>query len=383
MPEKRNVIDEIALAQWRDAVTRKELDTRAADFGTITQGNTMDSYPVLQQVYEGALEMLGVAPSKRVMQRIDQAQSPVLRPQTPFGWADWGAGLAADTAQTGLAAADLAGVVGAASPFARQMMASQRGAIDLPTGPGVKSGAKTGGENMARFKMLSDDDIEKIYQPGFDADKNERLSYLRKELGQTSRTTTAPSSFSKEPTLADRRWKLDIENADTVKEYNEAVAELSVLEKEKKISDDSFQAVVRKRWEDAESENKIVFLRFGKPPKGGKSFNHAHGFQEEGVSVYKAIDHGNNRFEIDPVSSFVFTGPMASLVRPLYVVKGKNLGMFGSDGEPLVKALSSKKIANAKMYHPVTGWIEKGAIRESGKGEDLQQLVKDEIDKMK
>lgn len=76
--------------------------------GVIKQGSWLDFWPILQSLIETGKEVSGVAPSERVMNRLGELRSPVLRPQNAFQWADYGAGLAADTIQTGMAGADLA-----------------------------------------------------------------------------------------------------------------------------------------------------------------------------------------------------------------------------------------------------------------------------------
>lgn len=79
-----------------------------------SQGSMLDSIPLAKPMLEGMSEMVGVAPYSRLLDRLAQAKSPVMRPQTPFGWADWAAGTAAEGLQTGLAGADM----GALAPLA-------------------------------------------------------------------------------------------------------------------------------------------------------------------------------------------------------------------------------------------------------------------------
>lgn len=130
--------------------------------GVIKQGSWLDFNPTANALVSGLAEILGIAPSERVMQRAREWQSPVLRPQPGEtrnligmrvpAWADEAAGMASDLGQTALSAADLAGVAGAASPFARKMMQSQRGSIgdvDTPGNALVNSTSKTGGGEMA------------------------------------------------------------------------------------------------------------------------------------------------------------------------------------------------------------------------------------------
>lgn len=95
---------------------------------TISQGSILD-HPLISGIGEGLREMTGMTSSKRLADRWDQLQSPLLRPQTPFGWADFAAGGLADIGQMALAAADMGPLAGAAAPFAKQMLRSQRGSI--------------------------------------------------------------------------------------------------------------------------------------------------------------------------------------------------------------------------------------------------------------
>lgn len=119
-----SVVDDI-LARQMGQMTIKQPNSD----GTVTSGNWLDFNPVIKNMISGLSEMIGAAPSARVVDRLGQLRSPLMRPQTPFEWADYGAGLTADIAQTALSGADLAGIAGAATPFARKMMQSQRGSI--------------------------------------------------------------------------------------------------------------------------------------------------------------------------------------------------------------------------------------------------------------
>ena len=107
------------------------LNTNTVDEGTISQGSWLDFNPTIKSAYEGLQEMLGISPSGRVVDRLRRLKSPLLRPQGAFEAADYAAGLVADVAQTGLAAADLAAIAGPASQAARHMLANQRGQVDV------------------------------------------------------------------------------------------------------------------------------------------------------------------------------------------------------------------------------------------------------------
>jgi len=77
----------------------------------------------------------------------------------------------------------------------------------------------------------------------------------------------------------------------------------------------------------------IRFLRFGKPPSSGKSFDYRDKRAERGVSVY----------ELGPDGKPILQGWHFGITeRPAYLGKGRIVG-FGSDGEPVVKILGKLK----------------------------------------
>jgi hypothetical protein len=79
----------------------------------------------------------------------------------------------------------------------------------------------------------------------------------------------------------------------------------------------------------------IEFVRYGKPPASGVSWNHRDRTAEEGVSVYEVVNgqpqHVGWHFGITD--------------RPAYAGKGEIVG-WGSDGEPLVKVQSIRRAKN-------------------------------------
>lgn len=103
------------------------------------------------------------------------------------------------------------------------------------------------------------------------------------------------------------------------------------------------------------------YLRFGDVPEGERSFNHAEGTREDGVSVYDlhhgrpAIDyiseHGNDLH--DELEERLRGHRREGL--PAHVVTGDHVG-FGHDGEPLLN--------NVRVLHP---WADPGR-REYGGG---------------
>jgi hypothetical protein len=110
----------------------------------------------------------------------------------------------------------------------------------------------------------------------------------------------------------------------------------------------------KQRWADAEREGKIVFLRFGQPPKSGKSHNYRDEEDESGVSAYEAIDLGNGLYEFQPNMAFLMSGP-SFMDRKVYRLTGEQVGR-GSDGEPVVKVSRADELSKVEIYHPVTGW---------------------------
>jgi hypothetical protein len=89
-----------------------------------------------------------------------------------------------------------------------------------------------------------------------------------------------------------------------------------------------------------------VFVRYGRLPPGGKSRNYRDNLNESGVSVFRGTISPNGEVEVQPKHTYeagtLLMGDMKS--RPLYVVKGKEIGV-GSDGEPI--------LSNAKIFDPI------------------------------
>lgn len=77
-----------------------------------------------------------------------------------------------------------------------------------------------------------------------------------------------------------------------------------------------------------------VYLRFGKIPTSGKSYNFRDRFFEKGVSAYEAYKIGGN-YILNPGGSF-FTFISYIGAKQAYIVDGNELDTTGSDGEPLL-----------------------------------------------
>lgn len=84
----------------------------------------------------------------------------------------------------------------------------------------------------------------------------------------------------------------------------------------------------------------IRYVRFGKPPESGRSFNPRDNITEEGVSVYK-VQLTEKGWEV--IADGRTLGTVASVSdRDLYFVKGEQIGV-GSDGEPILKVSSYRR----------------------------------------
>jgi len=185
-------------------------------------------------------------------------------------------------------------------------------------------------------------------------DERAKLSFLNVQTRQSKFSTTAPSVMVSEPTLADRRW-LSPNDQSLASELETAIRDKNELQKKHDLFKKAYSDEVDKRWDDAEKGNRIVSLRFGNVPKGGKSKNYRDNIMESGVSAYEAIDHGNGQYEVRPNMSFMLSGP-DFLSRPAFKLTGKTIGT-GSDGEILVSKPKSEPLTSVKVYHPALGWM--------------------------
>jgi hypothetical protein len=113
----------------RNSKPEQLINTKLLDEGTISQGDWLDFHPNVKAAVDATKEMLGIAPSQRVVQRLEKYKSPLLRPQGAFEVADEAAGMAADVLQTGLAASDIAGTVPAISARAAKSLANEAGEV--------------------------------------------------------------------------------------------------------------------------------------------------------------------------------------------------------------------------------------------------------------
>ena len=87
---------------------------------------------------------------------------------------------------------------------------------------------------------------------------------------------------------------------------------------------------------------KHCFVRFGKPPEGGKSYNFRDHHHEPGVSVYPAFIIGNEvRLDLTNIdfTSYLFISNNSER----FFCEGEIVGT-GSDGEPCLRVTKTRKI---------------------------------------
>ncbi len=82
-------------------------------------------------------------------------------------------------------------------------------------------------------------------------------------------------------------------------------------------------------WECADK----VYIRFGKSPKSGKSWNYRDKHSECGVSAYAAVKTDDG-YKIKPSLTFALNGGITE--RPAFLLDGEVIGE-GTDGEPCLK----------------------------------------------
>lgn len=99
------------------------------------------------------------------------------------------------------------------------------------------------------------------------------------------------------------------------------------------------------------------FLRFGLPPKNGKSWNYRDNIPEIGVSCYRLIS-GKAILSLSEVGTIA--GGISD--RPIYFISGEEIGS-GSDGEPIVKIHKITRVKGGKIIQnnlPFSkGWRQK------------------------
>lgn len=111
------------------------------------------------------------------------------------------------------------------------------------------------------------------------------------------------------------------------------------------IERDELRAIARK--------GRRTYVRFGKPPESGRSYNQLDNRHEEGVSVYAAWITKDGTVYIDGIDTYatVALGSTADI----YEVSGKVLDVRGGDNEPLLDAISIIR----KIPKKASWWVVK------------------------
>jgi hypothetical protein len=148
----------------------------------------------------------------------------------------------------------------------------------------------------------------------------------------------------------DLATRADVEAAKAAPKYTDlrAAAEaMLAAEVEAKHQREAEEAAWEARRQEilnrAEKEGRPCYIRYGRLPKGGRSYNHRDNYYEAGVSVYHGYAMPDGYIlklsGTDAVSAlFIVHG------RTAYEVTGQAVGI-GSDGEPL--------LANARLVKPI------------------------------
>ena len=229
-----NLVDEVSgVAEQKRRLQAALAKMQALrDSGTITQGDALDFNPAVKSSLGGLAEVTGIAPSERVMTRFNRLQSPVLRPDSAFDWGGEAAGLIADTAQTGLAATDMAAFAPLAVKGLRAL--GEAGQVDVWHGSPHKF------KNPFKESVVQDVAYHGTPNAGFDIDKFGKNTsadidgiYFAKEAETTDAFSlgkfkdkgsgAAASEFIGERAAATYPVYLDIRNPiDFTKKINEA-----------------------------------------------------------------------------------------------------------------------------------------------------------------
>lgn len=109
----------------QQAVINKMTEDAAKGIGeeTIRQSKWYENNPFLGQIYNLGREVSGIAPSQRLVGKLQQLKSPPMRPQGGYEWADYGAGVITDVAESALSAIDKAAASKQAISLGKNVMA--------------------------------------------------------------------------------------------------------------------------------------------------------------------------------------------------------------------------------------------------------------------
>lgn len=125
--------------------------------------------------------------------------------------------------------------------------------------------------------------------------------------------------------------------------YAEAVAKAKVLTAQREKQKQALIQIKKNAYNFLFTNYPHVFVRYGKIPNGGQSYNFRDEHYEDGVSVFNAVKVGSNYY-IDVGASIFFY--MGADDDDCYEVTGELLDSKGSDGEPLLKNASIVRKAN-------------------------------------
>jgi len=156
--------------------------------------------------------------------------------------------------------------------------------------------------------------------------------------------------------VPEKRWDFTSKNVDYI------VKEMDKLGWDSKVTEDGYgrplihlehratkyivdteEKLHNKKWEKA----KDVYIRFGNIPEGGRSKDWSSGNWEKGVSVFKGKILPSGELLVLPSTNQQLGSLVTMNDRPMFVIKGKEIGT-GADGEPVLsqaKAIKPKDAA--------------------------------------
>jgi hypothetical protein len=126
--------------------------------------------------------------------------------------------------------------------------------------------------------------------------------------------------------MKDKGWEVKVKNDG----YGSPVIDLTHIKTSQELDK------VRQKNDSKFSDVETVYMRFGKSPKEGYSFNYMDNEKEKGVSVYEAKIADDGSFRIVNANHLMEATYLQVQERPIYVLSGKEIGR-GADGEPVIK----------------------------------------------
>lgn len=166
--------------------------------------------------------------------------------------------------------------------------------------------------------------------------------------------------------LSDNDYILNTTKSNSIhrKFINKKIADkYSAYQSDLKKAEDEFENIydqlennIIKKISENEKNFPIVYIRFGKIPESGKSYNFRDRFFEDGVSTFKARKIGIN-YIIDVAGGiFTYGGYVES--KTAYLIDGDLLETTGSDGEPLLSNVKIVKKLNPNNFYFISELIE-------------------------